>query len=187
MPIAELIDQYGYWAVFAGSLLEGETILLLAGIAANQGALSFAPVVALAFIGGMMGDQLLFQLGRRYGPQIMARFPALEQRARPVHRLIERHQRKLIVGVRFMYGLRLVGPFVIGMSEVTLARFALLNLLGAALWAPLIVGAGYLFGEALRWLIGDLGRYEAIALCAAMVIAASVYLLHRKRSSAKAP
>lgn len=37
MPLAELVDQYGYAAVFVGSLLEGETILLLAGIAANAG------------------------------------------------------------------------------------------------------------------------------------------------------
>lgn len=35
MPLAELVDSYGYGAVFVGSLLEGETILLLAGIAAR--------------------------------------------------------------------------------------------------------------------------------------------------------
>ena len=30
MTLADLVAQYGYWAVLVGSLLEGESILLLA-------------------------------------------------------------------------------------------------------------------------------------------------------------
>jgi membrane protein DedA with SNARE-associated domain len=181
VPLTELVDQYGYGAVFVGSLLEGETILLLAGIAANRDYLSFWAIVLLACCGGTIGDQVLFQLGRRYGTNLLGRFPGLARRAEPIHRLIERHQIKLIVGVRFMYGLRLVGPFAIGMTDVPLARFAMLNLLGAALWAPLVVGAGYVFGQSISWLVQDLGLYEAIALCALLAFVATAYFLHRRR------
>lgn len=180
MDFAALLDQYGYAAVFVGSLLEGETILLLAGIAAHGGYLSFAAVVALAFCGGTIGDQVLFQLGRRYGNGLLLRSPKLALRTETVARLIERHQTVLIIGVRFMYGLRIVGPFTIGMSDVPLARFALFNMLGAALWAPLVVGAGYLFGHTLGWMIADLGRYEAIALVGVAAIAITAYFVQRR-------
>jgi membrane protein DedA with SNARE-associated domain len=164
MSIEELVTQYGYMTVFVGSLLEGETVLLLAGLAVHEGLLSFPLVVALAFVGGTLGDQLLFRLGRRYGIRLLRRSPSLAARIDRLDSLIERHQTPLIIGVRFMYGLRLVGPYVIGASKVSASRFALLNLIGAAIWAPLIVSLGYLFGQTLRWLIDDLGHYEALAL-----------------------
>lgn len=164
MTLADLVAQYGYAAVFAGSLLEGETILLLAGAAAHSGYLSFAVVVVIAFCAGTLGDQILFGVGRRYGASLLRRYPRLATRVAPAQRLIRRHQNWLIVGVRFMYGLRLIGPFAIGMSEVPARRFVLLNLLGAAIWAPLVVGAGYLFGHALGWLFARMERLELIAL-----------------------
>jgi membrane protein DedA with SNARE-associated domain len=176
MPLAQLVSQYGYAAVFVGSVLEGETILLLAGLAAHQGYLSFPVVVAWAFCGGTLGDQILFHIGRHHGIALLRRAPALAARAEPVARAIRRHQVGLIIGVRFMYGLRLIGPLAIGMSEVSATRFALLNMLGAALWAPLITGVGYLFGQSLRWLVTDLERYEALALLLVAAVAAAIAL-----------
>lgn len=164
MSIAHLVAQYGYATVFVGSLLEGETVLLLAGLAVHQGMLSFPVVVGLAFIGGTLGDQILFRAGRRWGLHLLRRSPSLAPRVDRLERLIERHQAPLVIGVRFMYGLRIVGPYVIGASRVPARRFAILNMIGAAIWAPLIVGIGYLFGHTLRWLIVDLGRYEKLAL-----------------------
>src|SRR5690606_18800873 len=86
----------------------------------------------------------------------------------------------IIVGVRFMYGLRAVGPIVIGMSEIPTCRFILFNLVGAMIWAPLFIGAGYLFGQTLQWLFADAKRYEEIALLliigAAVVVALARHL-----------
>lgn len=171
MSLAELVTQYGYATVFVGSVLEGETVLLLAGLAVHQGLLSFPGVVGLAFIGGSLGDQVLFRLGRRWGIHLLRRSPSLAQRVDRLELLIARHQTPLIIGVRFMYGLRLIGPFVIGTSRVSATRFAILNLIGAAIWAPIIVGIGYLFGHTFRWLIDDLGRYEQLALLGVIVLA----------------
>ncbi|WP_213956518.1 DedA family protein [Variovorax sp. dw_954] len=182
MHLAQLVSDYGYTAVFIGSLLEGETVLLLAGMAAHEGYLSWPVVVAIAFCGGTLGDQVLFHVGRRHGGAVLRQFPAMSARAEPVARLIRRHQNWLIVGVRFMYGLRLVGPFAIGMSEVSAKRFALLNALGAAIWAPLVTGVGYLFGHALKWLITDLGRYEALALLSVAAVVAAVLVVRWLRS-----
>jgi membrane protein DedA with SNARE-associated domain len=179
MTLADLVAHYGYGAVFVGSLLEGESILLLGGAAAHRGYLSFIGVVALAFCGGALGDQILFVVGRRHGSALLRRYPRLARRAEPIKRLIRQHQNLLIVGVRFMYGVRLIGPLVIGMSEVQAARFVALNLLGAALWAPLVVGTGYLFGHTLGWLFAGVERFELLAL-GLLVVVLGLFALRRR-------
>lgn len=63
MTLDQLIDTYGYWAILVGTLLEGETILLLGGFAAYQGYLALPWVILAAFIGAFCGDQLFFFLG----------------------------------------------------------------------------------------------------------------------------
>ena len=169
MAWTELLSQYGYIALFGGCLLEGETLLLLAGLAARGGLLSFPVVVLVAFVGGALGDQIGFFIGRRYGDRVMELMPKLEARAARVRGLIDRHAGIWIVGVRFMYGLRLVGPVVIGMSDVPVRRFLAFNLLGAAIWAVAVAGAGYLFGHALDWLLTDIERLEKLLLIGLVV------------------
>ncbi len=177
MSLTQALSEYGYLAVFVGSILEGETILILAGFAAQQGYLSLPLVIALAFCGGTLGDQIFFLLGRCYGGPLLSRFPRLALRAQAVSQLILRYHTGLIVGVRFMYGFRIAGPILIGMSDVPAWRFVLLNLLGAALWATLIGGAGYLFGQTLQSLVPDLKRHEEMALLLMLAVAVLIGLL----------
>jgi membrane protein DedA with SNARE-associated domain len=163
MSFTQLLTDYGYLAVFIGCLLEGETILVLAGFAAHQGHLSLPVTLTIAFVGGALGDQVFFWIGRTWGLALRRRFASLDQRARVVTDLLQRYDAPLIVGIRFMYGLRIVGPIAIGASRVPPGRFALFNLLGAAIWAPLIGGLGYLFGQGLELVLGDIERFEGLA------------------------
>lgn len=172
MSIAQLLAEYGYLAVFAGCLLEGETILVLAGFAAHQGHMSLPLTLATAFAAGTLGDQIFFWIGRGWGPALMARFPTVAEKSVRVNRLLHRWHAPLIIGIRFMYGLRIVGPVAIGNSGLVPWRFALFNVIGAAIWAPLVGGLGYLFGHAVAALVGDIERYEEMAL--AVIIAAAV-------------
>lgn len=183
MSFPDLITQYGYWAVFLGAILEGETVLVLAGLAAHLGYLSLPLVMLTGCWGGILGDQLYFFLGRYYGTALLLRFPRIKTRVKMVSRLIERHQKALILGVRFMYGLRVVGPIVIGMSRVPMPRFVLLNLIGALVWSIMISGAGFLFGNALQWLLPDFKRYEILVMLSIAflgIVAALVRLIARK-------
>lgn len=181
--ISNFVASYGYFAVFLGTLLEGETILLAAGFAAHRGLLNWPLVALVAFLGATVGDQLAFLLGRWKGAVLIARFPALARRAPQVHALLERHDILLIIGVRFLYGLRLAGPIVIGSSGVSPLRFAALNMIGAALWAVLVAGAGYYFGVALQTLFTDIKRIEEIILITILVGGFLVWLWRRKRQA----
>lgn len=66
MDINHLISQYGYAALIVGSMAEGETITLLGGVAAHQGLLKF-PRGDRRRPRRMIGDQLLYLVGRRFG------------------------------------------------------------------------------------------------------------------------
>ncbi len=180
--IAALVAGYGYLAVFLGTLFEGETVLLAAGFAAHRGLLAWPLVVAVAFVGASLGDQLGFLLGRWRGKALIARFPALARRAPRVHAVFERHHVLFILSIRFLYGLRLAGPIVMGSSGLPYLRFALLDMLGAALWAPLIAGAGYSFGVAMTALLGEIQHAEEAALIAILAAGFIVWLWRRRRS-----
>lgn len=157
---APLIEKFGYIATFAGTLIEGETLLILSGLAAHRGYLSFPLVVIVGAVGGALGDMAFFLLGRHYGKDLVARFPRFAPAADRVHGMIERHPASTIIAVRFMYGLRTAGPAIIGSTRVPLAKFALLNAVGALGWSACWVGAGYVLGKAAEQLLGDLARIE---------------------------
>ena len=175
--LPNLVSDYGYLAVLVGTLLEGEAILMLAAYAAHQGYLSLPLVIAIAFFGATLGDQIFFLLGRHFGTRLLLRFPTLQTRAERVDRLLLRYHGTLIIGIRFAYGLRIAGPIAIGMSTLPASRFFFFNAIGALIWAPLIAGVGYLFGHTLGWLLADFKRYEALGffvLIGVLVIVAVV-------------
>src|SRR5438067_231568 len=133
--LVRLIPQHGYAATMLGALLEGETILLLAGLAANRGYLALPNLIVIGALGGFLGDQFYFAIGRNHGARFLARFPSIGRHAARMARLIERHPQFSIISVRYMYGLRTVGPIMIGMSRVGWIHFAALNALGAIVWS----------------------------------------------------
>lgn len=181
MTLQAIIEHYGYYAVFAGAFLEGETVLILAGFAAARGYLELPAVMLVAFAASMLGDVLYFFVGRWNGPRLLARFPVLQRRAATVERLLNRYHAPVILVLRFLYGLRTVGPMVIGMSRLAAARFIGFNMVGAALWAVLIGGLGFVFGNTLELLLADLHRYEGLALAGIALAGFLVWLGYRLR------
>jgi len=183
MTLTALIASYGYYALFVGTFLEGETVLIAAGFAAHRGILDLSWVIAIAFIASTLGDQLSFLLGRWHGEQLLQRFPALRRKIPAVQALLDRYHVPLILGVRFFYGLRIAGPFVIGMSSVPFLIFALLNMVGALIWAVAVASAGYYFGVALEIWIANLKQFEETVLVIILVVGAGIWLWRRKRKS----
>jgi len=126
-----LIQQYGYACVFLFTLIEGETVVVLAGFAAYQGYLNIGYVIVVAIVGAVVGDQTFFYFGRFKGRQFLAARPKYAARVKRLHLTIERHQNLLIFASRFMYGFRTIIPIAIGTTNVKGSRFFVLNVLGA--------------------------------------------------------
>ena len=167
-----LIERYGYLATFVGTLVEGESLLILSGLAAHRGYLSLPLVIAVGAVGGALGDMAFFLIGRHYGARLLARFPRYAPAAGRVHAMIERHSAITILVVRFLYGLRTAGPAIIGSTRMPFLEFALLNAVGALGWSACWAGAGYVLGKAAERVFGDLARIERELFGAAVVIVA---------------
>jgi membrane protein DedA with SNARE-associated domain len=181
VDIASLIQHYGYAAIVLGTFLEGETVLVLGGLAAHLGYLSFPGVIGAAFAGAIIGDQTFFFLGRRNGQAWLLKRPNWQKRAQRVLDLLHRHRIPLILGFRFVYGIRAVTPFVLGMSRVPYWQFALFNVIGAAAWATTVGTAAFFLGKAIEPYLGQIRHYE-LRVFGALAIVALVYAafhLHR--------
>lgn len=178
------IETYGYLAVMIGTFLEGETILVLAGFAAHQGYLQLPGVILAACCGSLCSDQLLFYLGRRHSDFVLNRRPAWKQRIEKVERRLNRYRNIFLVLFRFLYGLRTVTPFMVGMSSVPTITFITLNAIGAILWATTIGSGGYLFGRALQVVLGEVKNYEIVIGCGVVLAGLLIWLthgIHRRR------
>lgn len=177
-----LLATYGYLAIFIGCLLEGETILILGGVAAHQHVLKLLPVIGYASLAGMLGDQLLFWVGRYFGARLLPRLHKHQAAIGRVTQLINQHPTASIFSVRFLYGMRLVGPMVIGASKVSPLKFFCVNLAGALVWATLFASGGYWAGEFLQRFLGDLKPYRLPIVLAVIVLMVAVALARHLRA-----
>ncbi|WP_265524211.1 DedA family protein [Providencia rustigianii] len=154
--------EYGYWAVFLGSMIEGETAAFLSGIAAHKQWLSYPLTMLFAALGGVVSDNVLFFVGRFAGARILPRCQKHQAKIERVQQLIQSHENWIIIGIRFAYGMRTIGPIIIGASKVNPIKFFILNVIGGIIWGCSIVSIGYFissivfalpFHPHLSWLV----------------------------------
>ena len=138
-------------------------------------------MIASAFLGSLVGDQPFSWVGRRHS---QAGRPSWRARIDRATLLPERFRRPVMIGFRFLYGLRTVTPFVIGMSRIPAWKFFLYNAAGALLWAMAVGSGGTLIGNALEFFLGNMRHYEKEALAATAAVgllAWGIRLLRRRR------
>lgn len=180
--LKHIIEQYGYLALFVGTFLEGETILLLAGFAAHSPEfhLQLGWVIVAAFAGSLAGDQTAFFVGRYWGKRIIERNEKWRTRAERVNGMLKKYHEVLILSFRFFYGLRNLTPFVLGSSDVCARKFLLLNAIGAGVWAVVFALTGYAFGSLLEnvltRLIDNVHHVELGVLGVAVLVVLAVWL-----------
>jgi len=183
MDINELLAQNGacfYLIAFVWTFLEGETVIIFAGFAAAQGLIDPMLLLTAAWLGSFSGDQCYFWLGRHFGIRLLDRFPRWRRSVDSALKWLERYDAGFILSFRFIYGVRNVSSFALGLSAVRWDRFLRLNFAAAGLWAASFVAVGYFLGHAFRAVLGDVARSFSLVMLAAFVaIGAGMWLLHR--------
>ena len=165
--------------VLVGTLFEGQPVMLFGGFAAHRGYLQLAPWVILAgAVGNFLGFQAWFLVGRRFGRPLIDRRPQWAGRIEKVQDWLGRFESLLIIAIRFMPGFDTVGTVAIGMSTVSTQRFTVLNGLGALLWAAVLAVVGYLLGNLLEAILGDLAVVEK-PLLVGIVVLTVVWIVYR--------
>src|SRR3989338_153121 len=168
--LEQFLQDFGYLALFIVTFFEGETILVLAGVAASFGKLELNWVMLTAFCGSYAGDQLWYYMGRHKGRQLLERNPRWHNMGERALRLIKRHPYLWVLSFRFFYGMRTVMPVAIGLSGYPPLRYLLLNGIGAIVWAVALGSTAFHFGAAMESLLGDIKRYEFWVLGALLLV-----------------
>lgn len=181
MTLEVLISTYGYYAIAAGAFFEGETILVLGGLAAHQGYLSFPGVLACAFVATYATDQFYFSLGRLKGLAPLELRPRWKAKSEKVFTLIHRHQTPLALFFRFLYGMRAIVPFILGATGISRLRFMVLDFFGSAVWVGVYGTLGFLFGRTVQTFLGDLKHMEIWIFAAVFAVGLFIWARHRWR------
>lgn len=189
-------QQYGYWVVFFGVMLEnagipvpGETILLAAGFFAYQGHFNLWGVMAIAAVGAVLGDNAGYYLGHKIGRATLERYGRYvgltHVRIAHMERYFASHGDKTILVARFITGLRVFAALLAGSSRMPWRTFAIYNMMGAVLWSFVITLAGYFFGRSWelleRWIKGA----GMIALGIVVIVVIVMIVLRRRKERAE--
>jgi len=153
--LIEIIKDWGYLAVFLGSLVEGESVILVACFMAHLGYLSLAKIMIIAFCGTLFADQALYYIGRYYGQALIQKFHHLHAPANRAFKLLHSWDIWFILSFRFIWGIRTISPVVIGSSGIPPHRYTPLNLAAAIVWTLISCIGGYM----LSGVIEDIGLH----------------------------
>jgi membrane protein DedA with SNARE-associated domain len=175
------IEQYGYAAVFAGGLLEGETVMVLAGYSISRGYLAPVPTFLLATLGAALGDFVYYWLGRRYGGRLIRQWRFLRPLRARATLVLRRWGGTTAFLTRFAYGLRIILPMSLGAARLRLVIFLAYNWAAAACFSALYLTLGYLFGAAVQEWLDRVRPYERWILLSVIVLGALIWAVREWR------
>lgn len=164
----------------------GETALVLAAVLASQGKLQIWLVILIAIASAIVGDNLGFLLGRRFGREVLGHPGPLHRHRLEViaagDEFFDRHGPKAVFLARWIALVRFAAAWLAGINGMRFRQFFLYNAAGGISWAITYGLVGYFAGSAAANAISSFGVYAFIAL--ALVFVAFVWLrLRRRRSS----
>ena len=157
---------FGEAAGFLGLVVPGELAVVLGGVVTSAGGASWRTMVVVVAVCAIAGDSVGYEIGRRFGPRLVAWPPFARRFGRHVERtetyLRERGGRAVFLG-RWTSVLRALIPAAAGMSRMHYGRFLVFNVAGGVAWSITFVTAGYLAGASWQ-------RVERVAGQASLVV-----------------
>lgn len=186
-PWIVLVVTFAETAVFIGLLIPAEATVIVASVLAVQGEFSIRAVFLATFVGGFLGDQTGYLLGRFAGNKVVAReglIANLWHKYEPVAAKLFRRQAALSVSIaRFISFVRTLMPWFAGMSEMRYGRFLVYDFIGVLGWTAASVAVGYIAGESWRLVAAHLGVASAylVAAIIGIVIIAKMLATWREK------
>lgn len=175
---------FGEAAVFVGFVLPGETAVVLGGALASSGRLSLGLLLVLVVVAAVTGDSVGYEVGRRFGPRLLAAGPVQRYAVRLDGAqlfLRERGGVAVFLG-RFTAFLRAVVPGLAGVSRMPYRRFLAWNAVGGLVWGVGFALLGYLAGDSYARLEKGVGRGSAVLTAVVVLVALAAW--HRSRRAA---
>ncbi|PFO74546.1 alkaline phosphatase [Bacillus cereus] len=168
--IHELFQQYGYYVVLVGLLLEyialpfpGEPTLAYAGFLSHQGDLSLPILILLSFIGTSAGMTFQYFVGNKLGMpfiQKYGKYVFLTQKKINLTKMwFDKYGYFLIFIAFFIPGVRHFTGYFAGIINLPFRRFAMTIYSGALFWVSFFLMGGYWLGENSDEIFQILGQH----------------------------
>lgn len=165
----------------------GETALVLAAILASQGKLHIWLVILIGVASAIVGDNLGYLLGRRFGREVLAApGPLQRHRQRAIaagDRFFARHGPKAVFVGRWIALVRFATAWLAGINAMRFREFFFWNALGGATWGITYGLVGYFGGHAAASVLSSAGIVGAVALVVAALIAYVVVKRRQRRAA----
>lgn len=183
--LVELIKEYGYPILFVWSMMEGELGLVMAGLLSHTGDMNIFLAIFIAGVGGFLGDQFWFYIGRYNKKYTLNYFRSHRRKVALAHLLLKKHGWPIIFIQRYLYGLRSIIPMAIGTTKYDKQKFAIINLISAFIWAALTITLTYYLGEPILHGLQYIKAHWYIAVPIAISIVVMTYYYIHKFSKPK--
>jgi membrane protein DedA with SNARE-associated domain len=194
--LSALLEHWRYPAIFAAVILGNvglpvpeETVLALGGFLAQRGQLRLPTVIAAGVLAAIVGDNIGYWLGRRYGRRALERYGRYigvrADRLEKVSAFMTRYGGFAVFAARFVAGARFLAGPLAGAMDMPPGTFTVANALGALVYVPYAVGLGYVVsygaGDVIERLVG---RAEplVVAVIALLTLAFVVRRLAARRA-----
>jgi membrane-associated protein len=175
-------------AIFAGFVIPGETVALLAGAAAKLGHVSLAGVLIVVIVAAIVGDTVGYEVGRHLGPRVLQ------------WRILARHRKRLADAQDFLARrggaavflgrwtafFRAVMPFLAGTARMRYPTFLAWNAVGGVTWGATVVLLGYAAGASYAQVEKTFGRDAAVVVLAVLGVAVVAWRVRRHRAERRA-
>jgi membrane protein DedA with SNARE-associated domain len=148
--VEDFLDHYGYIALLVGTFFEGETAILVASSLIHRGLFEGPYTVFFGFAGSFISDWMYFIIGRLNGKYFIEKRPKLKAKVAPVQHFFEVNKIQILFSYRFLYGLRVVIPLVIGMSNIKPLQYLFYSVVSGLIWASTVGTVGYFAGRFLN-------------------------------------
>jgi membrane protein DedA with SNARE-associated domain len=194
---------YGYLGIILYMILTGcglpmpEEVAIIGGAAAAvSGTLDPWLTLGSLLIGALLGDCVMYYIGYHFGRRLLThnriwKRVITPEREGKVEELLARHGVKVLLGARFMVGIR--GPMYItaGILKVPFKRFVVADLFCATLVVSLFFGLTYAYGAQIMRAIHEGEGWITTIVIAAAIVGAGVglwfFLRRQKKAGLQTP
>ncbi len=186
------IEAFSFPAVFLlllgcgmGMPLSEDAVMVAGGIVTGRSGGSLPLMIAVAMVGVLCGDYILFRVGQRLGPRALnqkwIRKALTPGRVTWVTRHFHRYGALTVFIARFTIGLRVVTFISAGVSGIRTAKFVLADLLAAMIYVPLLVWLGWRFGAAILMQVESAFGWILAGVLTGVSVLGGASVLRRRR------
>ena len=171
----DFIKDWGYIALFLYSFGGGFVGLAIASVLSYAGDLNIYISILVAGISNFIGGQFLFFMARKNKNYAKDMMKNSGRKIAFVHILMRKYGSFVIFIQKYIYGVKTLVPFAMGLTKYSAVKFSILNALAAALWACVIGYLSFTAGEYILSLSEDF-KYVGLVTVVLIILAVVFFL-----------